>query len=204
MRQLHNYCKWKPSVTRKKLWEKIPLQFHSLSTQKCWVINSWAFLEKSIHSFTTWALYKQMNTACLCLRVSCSLISNSEIPWTIARQTPLSMELSRQEYWSGLLFPSPRDVPDPGIKPRSPTLQADSSRSKPPEWRTNMPLEEHASGIKDRNLRKTINKYKWWFHDHLQVKSSWDCFQCVHNAKSGRNMWKKLLDTVTLYCNESY
>ena len=126
MRQLHNYCKWKPSVTRKKLWEKIPLQFHSLSTQKCWVINSWAFLEKSIHSFTTWALYKQMNTACLCLRVSCSLISNSEIPWTIARQTPLSMELSRQEYWSGLLFPSPRDFPDPGIEPRSPALQENS------------------------------------------------------------------------------
>ena len=47
-------------------------------------------------------------------------------PWTIACQAPLSMELSRQEYWSGLPFPSPGDVPNPGIKPGSPALQADS------------------------------------------------------------------------------
>ena len=47
-------------------------------------------------------------------------------PWTVARQAPPSMEFSRQEYWSGLSFPSPGDLPDPGIEPRSPTLQADS------------------------------------------------------------------------------
>ena len=47
-------------------------------------------------------------------------------PWTVARQAPLSMEFSRQEYRSGLPFPSPGDLPDPGIKPGSPTLQADS------------------------------------------------------------------------------
>jgi len=40
-------------------------------------------------------------------------------PWTVARQVPLSMEFSRQEYWSGLPFPSPGNLPDPGIKPRS-------------------------------------------------------------------------------------
>ena len=44
------------------------------------------------------------------------------IPWTVAYQAPPSMEFSRQEYWSGLLFPSPGDLPDPGIKPRSPAL----------------------------------------------------------------------------------
>ena len=53
------------------------------------------------------------------------------IPWTVACQAPLSMEFSRQEYWSGLLFPSPGDLPDPGIKPRSPALQADSLLSEP-------------------------------------------------------------------------
>ena len=47
-------------------------------------------------------------------------------PWTIARQAPLSMGVSRQEYWSGLPFPSPGDLPDLGIEPRSPALQADS------------------------------------------------------------------------------
>ena len=40
-------------------------------------------------------------------------------PWTIARQAPLSMEFPRQEYWSGLPFPTPRDLPDPGIEPMS-------------------------------------------------------------------------------------
>ena len=44
---------------------------------------------------------------------------------------PLSMEFSRQEYWSGLPFPSPGHLPDPGIEPGSPTLQADSLQSEP-------------------------------------------------------------------------
>ena len=48
-------------------------------------------------------------------------------PWSVAHQAPLSMEFSRQEYQSGLPFPSPADLPDPGIKPRSPALQADDS-----------------------------------------------------------------------------
>ena len=53
--------------------------------------------------------------------------------WTVALQAPLSLGFSRQEYWSGLPWPSPGDLPDPGIKPRSPALQADFLLSKPPE-----------------------------------------------------------------------
>ena len=53
-------------------------------------------------------------------------------PWTVALQAPLSMGFSRQEYWSGLLCPSPADLPDPGIEPRFPTLQADSVLFEPP------------------------------------------------------------------------
>ena len=52
--------------------------------------------------------------------------------WTVAHQAPLSMGFSRQEYWSRLPFPSPRDLLDPGIEPRSPSLQADSLPSEPP------------------------------------------------------------------------
>ena len=52
--------------------------------------------------------------------------------WAVAYQALPSMGFSRQEYWSGLPFPSPGDLPDPGIKARSPTLQADSSPSEPP------------------------------------------------------------------------
>ena len=47
-------------------------------------------------------------------------------PWTLAHQAPLSMEFSRQECWSGLPSPSPGDLPNPGIEPRSPALKADS------------------------------------------------------------------------------
>ena len=54
-------------------------------------------------------------------------------PWTVAHQGPLSMGFSRQEYWSGLPFPSPGDLPNPGIKPRSPALQAGPLSSEPPE-----------------------------------------------------------------------
>ena len=47
-------------------------------------------------------------------------------PWAVAGQAPLSMGFSREEHWSGLPFPSPDDLPDPGTEPRSPVLQADS------------------------------------------------------------------------------
>ena len=52
--------------------------------------------------------------------------------WTVAHQAPLSMGFSGQEYWSGLPCPPPGDLPNPGIEPRSPALQADFLLSKPP------------------------------------------------------------------------
>ena len=63
----------------------------------------------------------------------CSLVVKSlscfplfATPWTVARQAPPSMEFSRQEYWSGLPFPSPGDLPNSGTEPGSPTLQVDA------------------------------------------------------------------------------
>ena len=53
-------------------------------------------------------------------------------PWTVAHQAPQSMGFSRQEYWSGLPFPSPGDLPNPGIESRSPALQADALTSELP------------------------------------------------------------------------
>ena len=58
--------------------------------------------------------------------VSKSCLVPLATPWTVARQAPRSLGFSRQEYWSGLPFPSPGDLPDSGIKPGSPALQADS------------------------------------------------------------------------------
>ena len=53
-------------------------------------------------------------------------------PWTATYQATLTMGFPRQEYWSGLPFPSPGDLPDAGIEPRSPALQADTLPSEPP------------------------------------------------------------------------
>ena len=57
---------------------------------------------------------------------------SSVTPWTVAHQSPLSMGFSRQEYWSGLSCPPPGDLPNPGIEPRSATLQVDSLSTEPP------------------------------------------------------------------------
>ena len=68
---------------------------------------------------------------CVCVLAaqSCQLFATS---WFGASQAPPSMGFSRQEYWSGLPFPSPRDLPKPGIKPGSAALQADPLLSEPP------------------------------------------------------------------------
>ena len=71
--------------------------------------------------------------------------------WTAARQTPLSMGFSRQEYWSGLTFPPPEDLPDPGIEPTSPVaraLQADS-----------LPLSHEGSFIPPTQINSKQIKY---------------------------------------------
>ena len=70
---------------------------------------------------------------------SLSHVRGFAAPWTVAYQVPPSMRFSRQENWSGLPFPSPGDLPDPGIEPRSPALSADALPSEPPGeslWRT--------------------------------------------------------------------
>ena len=68
----------------------------------------------------------------MCAVLSCSALFDSATPWNAACQAPLSMGFSRQEYWSGLPFPPPGDLPNPEIEPRCPTLQADSLLSEPP------------------------------------------------------------------------
>ena len=67
-----------------------------------------------------------------CVCVSCSVTSNSANSWIVARQAPLSMRFSRQEYWNGLPCPFPGDLPDPGIEPGSTALHAESLLSDPP------------------------------------------------------------------------
>ena len=74
------------------------------------------------------------------------------IPWTLAFQDPPSLEFCRQEYWSGLPFPSPGDLPNPGTEPSSPALQADALPYEPPE----KPLYSNAT-LFPRIVEKTRN-----------------------------------------------
>ena len=82
---------------------------------------------------TWWAIVHRVTKSwtrlsnCVCSVMFDSFVS----PWTIAHQVPLSMEFSRQENWSGLPFPSPGDLPNTGIEPRSPALQADCLLTEP-------------------------------------------------------------------------
>ena len=78
-------------------------------------------------------------------------------PWTVAHQAPLSMEFSRQEYWSGLPVPSPGDLPDPGIKPRSPALQADSLPSEPQGKPIILPTIPYCSSGNNLDLQSINN-----------------------------------------------
>ena len=70
-------------------------------------------------------------------------------PWTVAYHAPPSLGFSRQEYWSGLPFPSPGDLPNTGIKPGSPTLQADALPSEPPGK-----LDLAQPKVNNKNLKK--------------------------------------------------
>ena len=89
--------------------------------------SSWARDQPGVLCFARWILNHWTIR-----KGSRSVVSDSLRPYGLSRQAPLSMELSRQESWSGLPFPSPGDLPDQRIEPRSPTLQADALTSETP------------------------------------------------------------------------
>ena len=87
----------------------------------------------TINDSKLWLQPGKFNTVYLKVKVKLSVMSGlSATLWAVASQAPLFMGFSRQEYWSGLPFSSPGDLPHPGIKARSPTVQADSLPSEPP------------------------------------------------------------------------
>ena len=109
---------------------------------------------------------------CVC---SVSRVQLLATPWTVAHQAPLTMEFSRQKYWSGLLFPSPGDLPNPGVEPRSLALQADSLPSESynifstllPPYRSGLFMSFHSTVLfvfvcwpPDNNSRKKKKKEK--------------------------------------------
>ena len=81
------------------------------------------WLGRSLHRHDSIPFPVHRIQRCMRLLFSCSVVSNSfAIPWTVAHQAPLSMGFSRQEHWSVLPFPSPGDLPDPGIEHSDPCL----------------------------------------------------------------------------------
>ena len=83
-------------------------------------------------------------------------------PWTVVHQVPLSMGFSRQEYWSGLLFPSPENLPNPGIKPRFPAWQILLSSEPPGKPRTrtsNSTLGPISRKNENTNSERRTNRY---------------------------------------------
>ena len=97
---------------------------------------------------------------CKCKVKSLSRVRLFATPWTVAYQTSPSMGLSRQEYWGALSFPSPGDLSDPGIEPRSPALQADALPSEPP-GKPKGSAKCIPKSLQKKSLRCTQNHGEW-------------------------------------------
>ena len=102
------------------------------------VAKSWTWLNTHVHIYVhthicihIWKRIFYALCACVLVAQSCLTLCN---PWTVAHQASLSVGFSRQEYWSGLPCPPPGDLPNPGIKPRSPVLEVGSLASEPILW----------------------------------------------------------------------
>ena len=109
------------------------------------------------------------------------------IPWSVAYLTPPSMGFSRQEYWSRLPFPSPGDLSNPGIEPRSPTLQTDALPSEPQEMQTYI-FEVH---IKQENSSENLHlNLRQQFHIWISTRmSSLQLTFFFLTFLSGRGKW---------------
>ena len=112
--------------------------------------------------------------------------------WTVAYQAPQSMKFSRWEYWSGLPFPSPGDLPDPGIEPNSPALQADALPSEPP----GKPREATGKGKNERYTHLNAEFQKTARRDKKAFLSD-QCKEIEENNRMGktRELFKKIRDT---------
>ena len=107
-------------------------------------------------------------------------------PGTVAYKGPPSMQFSRQEYWSRLPFPSPGDLPDPGIKPRSPVLQADALPSDPPSdlYLSLYHMEKLCISAMGKKRTQSYSTCMDWsyFKSHK-----------LHSFKSAYSLWKTFL-----------
>ena len=108
-------------------------------------------------------------------------------PWTLAYQASPSLGFSRQECWSGLLFPSPGDLPEPGIEPKSPALQADTLPSEPPgkphERERYIQLNAEFQRIARRDKKVFFNKQCIKLEENNRRGMTRDLFRKIGNIK---------------------
>ena len=116
----------------------------------CHSLLQWIFLTQGSNPFLFSFFWIKANTIASQSEVAQSCLTLCD-PWTVAHQAPPSMGFSRQEYWSGLPFPSPGDLPNPGIESRFPALQADALTSEPPGKQPKTYLKHTFKSILENN-----------------------------------------------------
>ena len=135
-------CPFRTNLSRKPNNRRsgiLLLQFQTIN----WTLYTFItyFTSRGKPNFPQWNILRSINLRInflrrnLSVKVKAKLFSHVQLfatPWTVAYHTPPSLGSSREEYWSGLPFPSPEDLLHPVIEPRSPTLQADTLLSEPP------------------------------------------------------------------------
>ena len=109
--------------------------------------------EDTVMDKLSWIMYVKVK--------SLSRVRLFATPWTVAYQASLSMGFSRQEYWSGLPFPSPGDVPNPGIEPGSSALEADALTSEPPGKPMQTQGNHEVLRRKQDGLKETEETWGW-------------------------------------------
>ena len=147
-------------------------------------------------------------------------MSDSATAWTVAYQAPPSMEFSRQECWSGLPFPSPGDLPDPGIKPGSSALQAVAFPSEPPGEAlnaiVNIPILKNTKYIirhaNARSASKQRSDHEACVLGSLGFRNPWlllessKILHMIHFSSQGRwgsDLQKKKRMKFCCYCSKS-
>ena len=127
-------------------------------------------------------------------------------PWTVAYQAPPSMGFSRQEYWSGVPFPSPGDLPDPGIEPRSPALEADALTSEPP----GKPYSTHHTalhGMVGDGECVDSDPGPWGFTIRLRAEQTLSIYRDLYaRSRPGKLIWKNTFywNIVDLQCGVTF
>ena len=151
------------------------------------------------------ALTRSSLNVCVCVCVCVCVKKSFSHVQLFACQAPQSMGFSRQDYWSGLPFTSPRDLPKPGIKPRSPTLQADSLPSEPPGKPTKytpvIKIQQENRGPRTFKgslfsyflylLAFLYSNYPWIYIKRLCIQLDYTVSTCVHGSKGNTNFFQK-------------